>query len=369
MTKALREISFYLVAALVIVGSIYFVRLNHQDFVRAMVQQAESYLLVSAKAQAESIEKYIGDILHELEVLSASVILQKSISEIPNIKPGIEAEYYYLLQDAYSDVEKLVDAIYLIDAKGTVLSVSPLKPDITGQDFSRMPDVATALAEHQPYTSGVFENVSGEKVISNICPVFVENKFSGITRAIILVDRVNNLISHINEEGSRRVFIIDSRGSIIGYPDKYYIGKNISDIINDRFFGYTPEELNTLSDGMRGGKQAQIAVGNTLAAYCPIHIGSGRWSIAVVMQRDVISVPINKNLRDNIIFMVFMFAVFVAVGAIFYKTQKKKNELLVAAATLDIINKQLHLEIKQRKDIQNELQQYLHGKKELPPEG
>lgn len=363
----IKEIAFYMVVVLLIGGSFYFARLNHLDFEKAMVQQAEAYLLATARSQAQSIEKYIGDIRHELEILSASPVLQKSLVAADGNKGGIEAEYYYLLQDAYSDVEKLVDSIYLIDSRGTVLNVSPYKPDITGQDASRLPDVRIVLAEHQPYTSGVFENISGEKAIANLYPIFGEKKFAGILRATILVNRINNLITHINQEGSRRTLIIDERGALIGYPDNGYIGKDITAILGDPFFGYSMDQVNLLAGKMQGEEEGTDNIGNTLIAYCPIHIGNGSWSIAVAMEQKLIAGPINKNIRDNLLFMGFMFLVLFCVGIIFYRTQKKKNELLVSTATLDIINKQLHLEIRERKEIQQELQEYLHGRKKGQP--
>ena len=367
--RGLREIVFYLIGVLLIIVSIYFVYLNHQDFERAMVRQAESYLLATARSQAQSIEKYIGDILAELETLSSSPILKGSIAFSQN-KSGIEAEYYYLLQDSYREVERLVDAIYLIDGGGTVVNVSPFKPDITGQDFSRMPDVRTVLAEHQPYTSGVFESLSQGKVIANIYPVFVDSKFSGMLRAIILVERISSLTSHINEEGSRRVIISDNRGIVISHPDKSYIGQATSEVFSsDKFFGYGREQAGSIAAHMRQSQEGATVVARTLIAYCPIHIGSNFWSIAVAMDYSVISSPIIKNARNNLIFAGFIFLIFFAAGMIYYRTHKKKDELLISTATLDIINKQLHLEIKERKEIQQELQDYLHGgKKNAPPQ-
>ena len=357
----LKKIVFYLIGVLLITASIYFGYLNHQDFERAMVRQAESYLLATAQSQAQSIEKYIGDILRELEMLSSSPILKSSIA-FSQDKSGIEAEYYYLLRDSYREVERLVDAIYLIDSRGTVLNVSPFKPDITGQDFSRMPDVRTVLAVHQPYTSGVFENISQEKVIANLYPVFVDDKFSGMLRAIILVERISSLTSHINEGGSRRAIISDNRGIVISHPDKSYIGKVTSEVFSkDKFFGYNPSQAGSIAERMRQGQEGATVVAKTLIAYCPIHIGSNFWSIAVAMDYSVISSPIIKNARNNLIFTGFIFLIFFAAGMIYYRTHKKKDELLISAATLDIINKQLHLEIKERKEIQQELQDYLHG--------
>jgi len=308
--KVFKETVFYLIGILLIAASIYFGYLNHKDFERAMVKQAESYLLATARSQAQSIEKYIGDILRELETLSSSPILKNSIT-VAQEKKGIEAEYYYLLQDSYREVERLVDSIYLIDGSGTVINVSPFKPDITGQDFSRMPDVRTVLAEHQPYTSGVFETISRQKAIANLYPVFVDNKFSGMLRAIILVERINSLASHINEEGSRRVLISDNRGMIISYPDKASIGKWTSELFtNDKFFGYSLAQAASITAAMQQGDEGVSSAGNALLAYCPIHIGSNFWSIAVAMDYNVIASAIRKNLRDNLIFMGFILLIF-----------------------------------------------------------
>jgi len=100
-----------------------------------------------------------------------------------------------------------------------------------------------------------------------------------------------------------------------------------------------------------------------LVAFTPIHIGNNIWSIAVAMDQDVISGPINRNTRDNLIFTGFVFLIFFVLGELYYRTQKKRDKLLISEATLNIINKQLHLEIGQRKKIEENLQNSLKSRR------
>jgi hypothetical protein len=47
-----------------------------------------------------------------------------------------------------------------------------------------------------------------------------------------------------------------------------------------------------------------------------------------------------------------------------YRTQRKKDRLAISETALNIINKQLHLEIDERKRIEKEFQDlFTHGKK------
>jgi len=367
-----KKMALYLVIAFVLVGTGYLAWLNHNDFEKAMVDETQGQLLLIAKSEAQSIEKYILDIHQELEILSSNYAIRKSIAERYN--QDNNTAYHASLEDSYKDVEKLVDSIYLIDAAGLAVDVSPFKEGIVGEDLSQLPDVRNILANQQAYTSQAFKSSSGAQVIANLHPIFENGKFIGLLRALISIERINSLISHINQGEKGYAFIIDNNATLLSYPDESYIGKSILAVLGQKLPSFVPSELKRITGKMNAGREGvdvfpfllagqKPKIVKTLIAFSPVRINSELWSIAVAMDYNAIAAPINRNARDNLVFTGFVLLVFATLSLFFYRAQKEKERLAITAQACNIINKQLHLEIAERKHIERMLHNSLGERK------
>jgi len=368
----LKKILFYAAIAITLAGICYLAWLNHDDFKKTMIKQSQTQLLIIAESQAQSIEKYIVDVHRELEILSSEFAIHRRILEENN--KAVKAEYNAYLENSYKDIEKIVDSIYLIDSKGIVIDISPFKEGIIGENISQMPVVKQALAGHQPDTNSVFRTPSGILAIANLYPILENGKYIGLLRADILINRVNQLVNHINRGDERFVFVIDGNAKLISYRKRNYLGKNIETLWNGKPEKFEVSGLKSIINEMVSGREGigifllpplnfMAKTKKTLIGFAPIHIGTNIWSIGVAMDYETISGPVNRNIRDNLVFTGFVLFIFLSLGVSFYRMQKRKDELAISRTVSNIINKQLHLEIAERKKIEEELRNSLGFKK------
>ena len=289
-------------------------------------------------------------------------------------------EYFEPLEDYYKGLRALADRVYLIDSNGNVAYRSPFSAEIVGKNFSDKEDIKEALTHHKASTSRVSKSVYGEIIISNLYPIFKDGKFIGLLRAVILLERVDELTKHLNQGQEIYSFVIDDKGDLLSYPDKSYIGKNILIVINEKFPNFDSLELKGIVSKMTEGKEGKIIIKylsrgikpkitDTLVAFAPIDVGNNIWSICVAMGYGVISASINTNAKDNIIFAGFVLLILLSLVILYFKAERRRYLNDISASALNIINKQLHLEIKERKCIEEELREcILKPRKQSSPD-
>jgi len=352
-----------LAAALAV--TVYLSWRNHADFKAAMVRQAQAQLMVAAKAEAQSIQMHIENIDRELSILSFDYILHKALAEKD------AAAYSRILRASYQDVGKLVEALYLIGPDGLILAAWPESGAVKGRDASLFFDVKEAFSKKKGSFSNVFVTESGKKAISDIHPIFEQDKVIGFVRAVILIEKINDLIAQIGETEQQRAFLLNNSRVILGSSDSRYAGADILDFIDTRFSGKEALRLRQIVHYMLSGRQGVSTFRyaptpahwpvESLLAFCPVFIGSQAWSVAVGLDYDVVAGPIIRNTRYNLLFSGCIVALFLVFAFLLYRLQKKKSELSVSAAALNIINRELHLEIDERKKIEKELECVLYG--------
>lgn len=364
MRNIIRKTWIYPVLVIALIGVCYQAWLNHADFEKTMIGEAQAQLLIIAKSEAQSIEKYIGNINQELEILSSEFAVHQMLTG----RYGRDEwkKYRQYLEGSYKDVEELVDSLYMVNANGTVVDVDPLNEDVIGRDFSGEPALKRTMQEGRPYTSSVFRLASGELAIADLYPVVEEGKVIGLLRADILVSRINNLLGHLNQGQERRAFMIDNEKTLLGYRESSYLGKGVGVIINDVPAEETRGRSERIIERMlaaeegtdilllpAGGKAAGVK--RVLIAFAPVNIGSHTWSIALMMDYRLISGPISRNALDNLVFSGLILLILVILGVSLYRVRKKEDESALSQAALNIINRQLHLEIDERRKIEEEL--------------
>jgi len=355
-------------------GIAYFAWLNHNDFERAMVAQTKKLLLTIARSEAQSLGQDIGDVQQELEILSSNLVLHRSFSER---YPQPMGEAQSTLEASYKDVADLVDLICMIDPHGVVVRNSPVRESVTGQDLSQTPDVAAALAARKAYISGIFRLPSGTRAVAFSQPVFEGKKFIGLIRAVLSIERIHGLVNHINRSGVMYAFVLDEHGTLVSYPDANLLGMDMAVALQGKISraGMTAlrEEIGAMEkerEGMNITLLPSAGVGpqivQTIVAFTPVRIGVNIWSIAVAMDYRTIAGPLHRNVRDNLVFVGFVFGVLGILLAILYRTWNKRVQLATSARALDIINRQLHLEIDERRKIERALHESMETRGRKP---
>lgn len=180
-------------------------------------------------------------------------------------------------------------------------------------------------------------------------------------------NKIHQLVRHINKAEKIYALVIDNIGTLVVYPDKQHTGENMHAFLQDKLKGADLSQAKTIMRDMSSGKEG-VAIINffsedlpskivkTIIAYSPIHKEGKIWSIAILREFSSVEGPINRNLRDNLIFVSFAILALFIWGLIFFRNQKRNYELKISEKALEIINKQMHLELSEYKRIARELQ-------------
>ncbi|MCX6354379.1 MAG: cache domain-containing protein [Candidatus Aureabacteria bacterium] len=355
-------------------GIAYFAWLNHYDFERALIAQSQQLLLTIARSEAQSLGEYIGDIQQEMEILSSNAVLRKAFAEGRRQTSG---ETQAALDDSYRDVENLVDVICMIDRHGVVIRSSPARESTVGQDLSQTPDIAAALAARKAYISGIFRLPSGVRAVAFSQPVFEDKVLIGLMRAVLSVERINDLITHINQSGLTYAFVRDEHGMLVSYPDAALLGMDMAVALQGRIprAGVTAlrEEIGAMGEYSEGTNVILLPTAGvgpeivqTIVAFTPVRIGVNMWSIAVAMDCRMIAGPLHRNVRDNLVFVCFVFGILGILLGVMYRIRKKRVQLATSTRALDIINRQLHLEIDERRRIERALHESMRTRGRKP---
>jgi len=360
----------FFIASIAVLGIIIFMAwFKNAEFQNVMINQAMSQLLIITESEAQSVEQYILNVKEELEILSTSFAVRKVAKERPT-EVREELKYYASLRDGYKNIENMVDSFYLIDKEGKAWNMSSPEANTKLQDFSQMPDVSSVLTEQKPAISSVFKTPDGYHALSIVQPVFDNKEFIGGLRSIVSINRINSLFRHINKENRYYALLMDDNTTIISSPEKQYVGTNILKFLNENLVSSNQQLLNDIiskiSRGEKGTfidtfyiKAGEKPKAKFLVAFMPVRIVDKNWCLFVGLNYNVISGPIIKNLWDNIIFTSAMMLIFMILGISFYIAKRKSMKLEIAQITSDIITKQLHMEIEERKKLEEELKQKL----------
>jgi len=187
---------------------------------------------------------------------------------------------------------------------------------------------------------------------------------NSINDAAIPVTRINDLVKHINDLERAFAFIVREDGLIVDYPYAAYVGKNILAETKDKISSSDWLELNRIILKIHSKEEGTGALDffseaerpkivRTLLAFAPLNIGVERYSVFVAMEYDVVAELINKSAIENLIFLAAMILALFAFGLIFYRIHREKDKLALSELTLNIINRQLHSEIDERKNMHN----------------
>jgi hypothetical protein len=176
----------------------------------------------------------------------------------------------------------------------------------------------------------------------------------------ISVAEINSSFKHINDIEKAYMFMVDGNGKIICYPYASNVGKDILELAKGRISNSDWVKFKAVMQRIKNGDQgteivdffsddAESRIVKTFIAFAPIKLSRNKDAIVLAMEYDVIAGPIHKNSRENIIFMAVIGLILSLFGGIFYKIHQEKDRLAISEAVSRIINKQLHLEIDERK--------------------
>ncbi len=346
-----------------------FVYNDIKDFAQVTINQNQQHLLNLAKSESIHFERFIYDVQGDLKMLALTPQIQNDLAHAHEhnhpLKNISATEEYEAAKFIYDHFAGRISAIYAIDTKGIVKCRVPRKKEIQGTDYSEKPGVKAVIKNQQPYISDLLKTNSGHYSISVCVPVFEDEKFIGILRALIHTETMHDCPndSKIGQRGY--VWMIDDSGVVISHPTKEHVGKHKMAPRKDAFPDYDWFELENIIAKMTSGQSdvgsyhsvwwldEKPGLVRKLVAFAPVRIGNELWSIGVSMCYDEISGPIKAHSRNLCLGAGFIILLFIYAGIGFYRVQKRQLELQVrvkSAEQLKSINQRLLSEVSERKE-------------------
>jgi C4-dicarboxylate-specific signal transduction histidine kinase len=114
-----------------------------------------------------------------------------------------------------------IDMVALVDAKGTVRSLSPAAPEFIGKDFSYRDWYTGTMATGQPYISEVFKRakVPQNNVVAVSMPIVGDNqKIIAMLVFQVSLDHFSSLVEKIPVGNNGFVVAVDQKGQVVASP-------------------------------------------------------------------------------------------------------------------------------------------------------
>lgn len=329
-------------AGAVIVAVAYLAYLSHKQYKETVISQTQHQLLMTARSIATGIEAYVEEHLHVLKVISRNPGIQK------NAYAGIlehAPTQHCVCEDLYEAHKEHVDALTILDAKGVMLRRHPYWAERIGRDHTDKPGVEYVLRNHKPHVSNIFYNNYGRLAISVSEPIFYDDKFAGMVRWMIEIDRISQrFIESVELSKEGRAWMFDDEDTILIHPRKEFGGVPVLDFMRamhtetgtvfdeSSLEAHIREEHDYLNKVKVEEEGYGMFIGcitgqDELTAYKRVAIGDRSWHLIVGLPYSQIVGPISDHARNTFGLAALAILVFAVGGAALVKVQKRKAKL------------------------------------------
>ncbi|KKK93623.1 hypothetical protein LCGC14_2691030, partial [marine sediment metagenome] len=359
---------YCLAAALIVITSAICIlaKVNRKDFEEALVRQTQKHLMVIAGSEITHMTTRFNNILGGLRLTATNPEVQQATLRGNTFQEVEERNGYCPEQTTFKNFNGSVSAVYRLDANGIVQSRIPWK-DRTGTDYSHKPGVNAVMGTHKPYISNLFKTNSGKNTISVCYPIFKDEQFIGVLRALVNMEAVWECAGDSDMGEKCYSQIIDENGVLVVHPEREQIGHDIIAFRKQTYPDHDWSELENIVKRMKQGQEGSNSYHSVwwheenkkfvrkITVYRPLQVGNRQWSLGITMGYDEISDPVKAHARKLFLGGVFVFTAFVLAFIWFYKTQKEKTQLrsqAESAEKLQEINEKLESEVACRIEVE-----------------
>lgn len=354
--KRIRLISTIAICAIATVSLLTLGWFNIRYFENTVVGQTQQHLTTIAESTGRNIEAFVVHIQNEFEMFSRYPEIQRIIANNESIEEVLASDEFNPVKALHNNLQDKVSSMYLLSNSGIVQNRIPWKEGKRGTDYSSKPGVKVVMETHKPYVSGVFDTSSGVKCVSICHPVFKDSEFIGIIRAIVNLEKIADVVAHVQIGQQGYAWVIDDRGDLIVHPDSALVGKCLSDARTNRNNGDEEAEEQVIADILAGGRGTDCLVFDEFSeekmvmAWVPIHVGGRLWSLIVNVNFQEIASPLKAHSRNVYLGTTCLILVFAAAGFAYYRVDKKKTQLEGYMA-VGRVNEQLQIVSTEREEM------------------
>ena len=152
--------------------------LNLARYEQMTVTQAQRYLSILARTQANHLEDLFAAIQTEMEIAAANPAVRRVFAGPAESLPDEGGPQP--LEDMHRRLNSIVVSICELDAAGRLVGQIPNKPETKLADCSAWPDVRGALKRQQATLSETLTLPNGSKAVSLCVPVFDDRPRDGL---------------------------------------------------------------------------------------------------------------------------------------------------------------------------------------------
>ena len=321
-----------MIIVMIVVG--YFAKQSHDNFEKTMVSQVRRQLFDSVRLESRLLNQRLLDLTREVEMLSRESVVQEVFSDSYS---KTTEERFFFLENSCKNIKSLATSLRLLDARGVVIYKAPYKDDLGKDIASEIEGQQKLTGLHVP-ASRIINTTSGAPVLILDQPIFRQNKFVGQIRAVIRLETLHSRLSR-EDGGDMYSFLLDQEGYFLSYPDEHYLGKRIKTLFEDNKISLKESRFEAVMERIQKGEEGSGGcqlfsldsphkAQEVIVAFSPVFFGEKTWFLITVIDYDAIARPLNKNVKDNIVFAgIVIFVLFLSAFA-FYWDQKKENDEL-----------------------------------------
>jgi PAS domain S-box-containing protein len=320
--------------------------LNLARYEETTVVQAQRYLSILARTQANHLQGLFGGIQTEMEIAATQPEVRRVFTGPAESFPGEGGTHP--LADMYRRLSSIVMTIFELDPTGRMVGQIPNNPENTNQDYSARTDIHLVLQRQQATLSETLTLPNGTKAVSLCIPVRDAGRVTGWLGAMIPLDAINTLIGPIRAGIPGYAWIVDRHGDLISYPDDSLLGRSVF-ALRLRELGDPQQEDGVIDRMLKGVAGVDRFVsrhtkgGETTMAWSPLQIADTHWTVAVCMdETGPIAAPLQEQARDMILMTVCVLAA-MTLGAVTYFRYERRKAQLAAHLAIGRVNDELQM--------------------------
>ncbi|MCK5172027.1 MAG: cache domain-containing protein, partial [Planctomycetes bacterium] len=222
--KRIRLVGTIAICAIATVSLLTLGWFNIRYFENTVVTQTQQHLTTIAESTGRNLEAFVVHIQNEFEMFSRYPEIQQAIANNESLENVLASDEFSPVKALHNNLQDKVSSMYLLDTSGIVQNRIPWKGGKRGTDYSSKPGVKAVMETQKPYVSEVFDTNSGVKCVSVCHPVFENEQFVGIIRAIVYLEKIAEAVAHVQVGQQGYAWVIDDRGDLIVHPDSALVG-------------------------------------------------------------------------------------------------------------------------------------------------
>lgn len=322
----LRQISFILIATIVIACSIGYIAWQKKNqFITAGIEDFQNIQLTFVRQVSQRVELSFANLKDDLF----------SLSQIPDVQFLTPNNCLLNMIRVQKLNSSQIDTLYRTDATGAIrYSYPATKAPIDQAQFQQIFDFCRLTGKTQFQT--IRTNMDGSDQLIIALPVYTvqgsvhlnpSNKFAGILFFTTSLTKLNDYFfsaSFFGEKGYP--WIVSSEKLIISTANQSHLGKKFKEFLPEELSRARQGEILTILDKMVEGKSGTGRYTYSLhsdiqdhftklTAYTPLHLPDQTWSIAVSNTLAGVLKPLEKSIGELYYYAICLIAAFAVMAA------------------------------------------------------